>query len=85
MTKSKRIPLRYIPNKLTKRDKKKQLQSINKSKKLYKKHKYYIRPNVASFSSKISPHIIKAKIIYKVNNMIPNIDEEAVQSEFNLK
>lgn len=68
------IPLRYLPNKLTKKDKGKQLRMLNKSRKMYKKGVYYNRSknHVSSFKSKPSKHIIKAKAIYKIDNITPN-------------
>ena len=41
-----KFPIRYVPNVLTRKDKKKQINMIIKSKKLYKKHKYYTRKNI---------------------------------------
>lgn len=63
------FPLRYIPKRLTKKDKQKQKQMINKSKRLYKKGKYYTRKKVKSFQSKVSPHIVKARKIYKIEKI----------------
>lgn len=71
-TKTLRIPLRYLPNKLTSKDKQKQLTYLKKSRKLYKKHIYYSRPKIPSFTNKVSPHIKKAMKIYKIKNMTPN-------------
>jgi hypothetical protein len=59
--------LRYIPNKLTKRDKIKQAKMLQKSKKLYRKGKYYTRRKLDSFHSKTSSHVIKAKKTYNVS------------------
>jgi hypothetical protein len=68
------IPLRYLPNKLTKKDKKLHMRMLNKSRKMYKKGLYYNRnPNhVRSFKSKPSKHIKKARAIYKLDNITPN-------------
>ena len=63
------FPLRYIPKRLTKRDKKKQKQMLNKSKKMYKKGKYYTRKKVSSFKSKVSPHVTKARKVYKIDKI----------------
>jgi hypothetical protein len=63
------FPLRYVPKRLTKRDKKKQKKMLNKSKKMYKKGKYYTRKKVASFKSKVSPHVTKARKIYKIEKI----------------
>jgi hypothetical protein len=43
-----------------------------KSKKLYKKHKYYTRKNVLSYKNKKSKHISNAKKIYNIQNITPN-------------
>ena len=45
---------------------------INKSKKMYKKGKYYTRKKVSSFKNKTSPHILKAQKIYKINKIKAN-------------
>ena len=64
-----KINLKYLPNKLTKKDKKKQYKMLIKSRKFYKKGKYYTRKNISSFISTKSPHILKAKKIYNVNKI----------------
>ena len=71
MTKSKNtkkvITLRYVPKRLTKKDKQKQYAMVVKSRKMYKKHKYYTRKPVSSFHSKTSNHILDARKMYKVD------------------
>jgi hypothetical protein len=66
------IPIRYLPKKLSKKDKKKQLNMLLKSRKQYKQKKYFTRKKISSFQSKVSPHIIKARKIYKLDKIIPN-------------
>jgi len=66
------IPLRYLPNKLTKKDKARQVRMLKKSRKMYKKGVYYSRDKVKSFKSKPSNHIKNALRIYKVDSVIPN-------------
>ena len=66
------FPTRYIPKNLTKKDKQKQLNMLIKSKKLYKKHKYYTRKNVSSYKNKKSNHISNARKIYNIQNITPN-------------
>jgi hypothetical protein len=66
-----KINLRYLPKRLTKKDKKKQTRMLLKSRKLYKKGTYYTRKKVSSFHSKKSEHILKAEKIYKVNKIGP--------------
>jgi hypothetical protein len=63
------INKRYIPNSLTKKDKIKQKNMLIKSRKLYKKGKYYTRKNVRSFRSKKSNHIKNAMRIYHINKI----------------
>jgi len=66
-----RVPLRYVPSTLSRRDVIKQKQNIDRSRKLYRRGVYYLRPKVASFTSKKSPHIKKATALYGVPNMLP--------------
>jgi len=67
-----RVPLRYLPTKLTKRDKKKEGKMLMKSKRLYKKGKYYTRKTISSFKSKPSSHIKDAERIYNISSVTPN-------------
>ena len=67
--KQRNINLRYLPKKLTARDKKKQSKMLLKSKKLYRKGKYYTRKSVKSFQSKTSSHILKARKVYGVEKI----------------
>lgn len=67
-----RVPLRYLPTKLTKRDKKKEGKMLMKSKQLYKKGKYYTRKTISSFKSKPSTHVKDAERIYNISSVTPN-------------
>ena len=67
-----KFPIRYLPKKLTKKDKTKQIKMLLKSKKLYKKHKYYTRKHISSYKSKKSKHILNAQKIYNIKNMTVN-------------
>ena len=69
MSQKKKINLRYLPKKLTKKDKKKQINMLLKSKKMYKQGQYFTRKSVKSFKSKPSSHVIKAKKMYDVNKI----------------
>lgn len=66
------FPTRYIPKQLTKKDKKKQIKMLIKSKRLYKQKKYYTRTKISSYKNKKSNHILNARKIYKINNITPN-------------
>jgi len=67
-----KLPKRYIPKSLSKRDKKRQVKMINKSKKMYKKGKYYTRKKVKSFKSKKSNHVTNAQKMYGVEKITAN-------------
>ena len=64
-----KLPIRYLPLTLTKKDKIKYKKEILKSKKLYKKNNYYTRKKIKSFKSKKSNHITNAKNLYNVKNI----------------
>jgi hypothetical protein len=64
-----KINLRYLPKRLTRKDRKKQGRELMKSRKLYKKGLYHARPKVSSFKSKKSEHILKAEKMYHVNKI----------------
>jgi len=66
-----RINKRYIPKSLTKKDKIHQKYMLLKSRRLYKKGKYYTRKNVSSYKNKKSSHILKAEKIYNVMKVGP--------------
>jgi hypothetical protein len=69
---NKKVPIRYLPKSLSKKDKKKQINMLKKSQKMYKNKKYYTRKPLVSYKSKTSQHIINAQKIYKVKKIIPN-------------
>lgn len=67
-----KINLRYLPKKLTKRDKSRQIKMLKKSRRLYKKGIYYTRKKVSSFQSKKSPFITRAEKMYNVDKIVVN-------------
>lgn len=67
--KSKKTSLRYLPKRLSLKDKKKQSNMLVKSKKMYLKGKYYTRKPVKSFKSKTSSHILNATKMYNVEKI----------------
>lgn len=68
------FPTRYLPQTLSKKDRKKQLGMLQKSKRLYKKNKYYTRGKLSSFKSKKSSHIENARRIYDIKTITPNAE-----------
>ncbi len=71
INKTQHVPNRYLPKNLTKKDKEKQLKSLRKSRKLYKKGIYFTRPEIKSFKTKKSRHLEHAYKMYNVNSMKP--------------
>lgn len=67
-----RIPNKYVPKGLSPRDRKRQRSGIVRSRKAYKQGKYVSRSRVRSFRSKESPHIRRAKKMYKVASITPS-------------
>jgi len=66
------IPIKYLPKRLTLKDRKQQLRQLKKSRNAYKKHIYITRKNVKSYKSKKSQHVLKAQKIYNLNNIAVN-------------
>jgi len=69
MRKRQLITMRYLPKRLTRKDKKKQSFMLQKSRRLYKKGIYYTRKKVSSFKSKKSSHITDAQKMYNVEKI----------------
>jgi len=64
-----KVPIKYLPKKLTREDAKKYSKELKKSRRAYKKGKYHTRKRVKSFKSKESPHVTRAKKIYNINDI----------------
>jgi hypothetical protein len=71
-----KVPIRYVPTILSKRDSVKQKQYIDRSRKAYRNGQYYLRPKIKSFTSKKSSHVSNATKLYGVSSMKPNIHLE---------
>lgn len=71
MSKTK-IPLKYLPKRLTRKDRTKIAADLAKSRRLYKRGKYYTRRQVASYPHHKSQHISNAERIYKTKNIRPS-------------
>lgn len=66
------VPIKYIPKRLSRKDKAKQKKQLKKSRDAYKKGIYIHRKSLKSFKNKKSQHILNAEKIYKVNNIVVN-------------
>ena len=67
-----KINKRYLPNRLTKKDRGVQARMLLKSRKMYKKGIYYTRKKVASYTSKTSNHIMNARKLYNIGSIVPS-------------
>jgi Family of unknown function (DUF5824) len=67
-----KVPVRYLPFGLSLSDRAKQSRELRKSRRLYKRGKYYTRREVPSFHSRKSNHITDAKKMYGVDVVMPN-------------
>ena len=63
---------RYVPKQLSRKDRKRQINMLNKSRRLYKKKQYFPRKKLPSFHSKKSKHILNAERIYDVSSIRPD-------------
>jgi hypothetical protein len=71
MTKMK-VPRRYLPSLNEIKDMQKQVKMLMKSRKQYKKGKFFTRKNLKSYTSKPSSHVTDAKKMYNIENVAPN-------------
>ena len=67
-----RVPVRYLPRNLTRKDKKNQIRMLLKSRNLYKRHKYYTRKQLPSYKNKPSNHIVTARKMYGIDKITPS-------------
>lgn len=70
--KSIKVPIRYLPKSLSKKDRLKQIRMLKKSRKLYKSNDYYTREKLSSYKNKTSQHILNARKLYKIDKIVPN-------------
>ena len=71
MTKIK-LPTKYLPSLKEIKDSAKQVKMLMKSRKQYKKGKFFTRKKIKSYKSKTSNHITDARKIYGIENVAPN-------------
>lgn len=66
------IALKYLPERLTPKDKRLQKRMLLKSRRLYKRGQYYTRKRIASYPSSKSPHVTKAMRMYGLDSIAPS-------------
>ena len=62
--------LKYLPKKISRRDTIYEKKQLDKSRKLYTQKKYYTRKHVTSYPHKVSKHILRARRIYDIENIL---------------
>ena len=67
-----KIARKYVPKRLSKKDKKQQARELKKSRKAYKNKQYHTRKKVKSYDSKKSQHVVKAEKMYNITNVKPS-------------
>ena len=67
-----KILLRYLPKSLTRKDRKNQGKMLLKSRRLYKKGKYFSRKALKSYQSQKSQHIKDAEKLYHLDKIVVN-------------
>ena len=68
----KMITKRYLPDRLTRKDRVSQARMLKKSRRLYKKGIYFSRKQLKSYPHKKSSHVIKAKKVYHIETIEPS-------------
>jgi len=66
------IPIKYLPKRLSMKDRKRQLKQLKRSRNAYKKQIYITRSKVKSYKSKKSQHLLQAQKIYKLATIAVN-------------
>jgi hypothetical protein len=67
-----KIPIKYLPHRLSKKDKKLQIKQLKATRNAYKNKRYITRKSLDSYKSKKSSHIAKAQKIYKLKKIVIN-------------
>lgn len=65
------VPIKYLPKRLSKKDRHAQAKMLVKSRKMYLQGKYYTRKRVASYKNKTSKYILRARKIYHMEKITP--------------
>lgn len=68
-----RVPMRYVPRTLSRKDRSKQVAMLKRSRQLYKRGKYYGRTTkLKSYPHIASKHTDVARQMYNVDHIVPN-------------
>ena len=68
-----RVPMRYVPRALSRKDRRKQIAMLKRSRRLYKRGKFYGRTTkLKSYPHVASKHVVAARRMYHVDRIVPN-------------
>ena len=68
-----RFPARYAPRTLSRKDRSKQIAMLKRSRRMYKRGKYYSRSTkLKSYPHVASKHVVVAKRMYHMEKIVPN-------------
>lgn len=68
-----RVPMRYVPRALSRKDRSKQIAMLKRSRRMYKRGKYYSRSTkLKSYPHVVSNHVVTAKRMYHMDKIMPN-------------
>jgi hypothetical protein len=65
--------MRYVPRALSRKDRRKQIAMLKRSRRMYKRGKYYSRSTkLKSYPHVVSNHVVTAKRMYHMEKIMPN-------------
>ena len=68
-----RVPVRYVPRTLSRKDRRKQIAMLKRSRRLYKRGQFYGRTlKLRSYPHVASKHVVTARRMYKIEKIVPN-------------
>ena len=68
-----RVPMRYVPRTLSRKDRHKQIAMLKRSRRLYKRGEYYGRTTkLKSYPHVASKHVVVARRMYNMEKIVPN-------------
>ena len=68
-----RVPIRYVPRTLSRKDRRKQIAMLKRSRRMYKRGEFYGRTTkLKSYPHIASNHVVTARRMYHVDRIVPN-------------
>lgn len=68
-----RVPMRYVPRTLSRKDRRNQIAMLKRSRRMYKRGKYYGRTTkLRSYPHVASKHVVAARRMYHVDRVVPS-------------